>query len=237
MPVVNITKATRICSRDMDGRKIHILCFKWMQCAQGKRRQEMTLNWNIFMTNIFNSHVTDLTGIIEVQLNLYNWKLMEVVFRKKSALWSGNFVNMRIWRWQRLWLCFLIFYTLFFPFYSTLYSSLCHSCSHSYFLFLFFSLRRSNPPSSLTIILKQRARDISVRHVCVAAFRRFNNLNDFNKTWYNYWNPSSLCRIRHFPTFTDKNMPDARICDVGATVRNGSHNIGFTRPSTIQRSC
>lgn len=53
-------------------------------------------------------------------------------------------------------------------------------------LFSFSPLRRSNPPSSLTIILKQKAYEISVRHVCVAAFQRFSNLKDFNKTWYNY---------------------------------------------------
>ena len=105
------------------------------------------------------------------------------------------------------------------------------------FLFALLFSSSSFPHSSLTIILKQKAYEIAVRHVCVAAFQRFNNLNYFNKTWYNYWSPSSLCRILHFPTFTDKNMPGARTCDMGAKVRNGSHNIGFTRLSTTQRSC
>jgi len=61
IPLVNITQA--ICSRKMDWWNIYLLCSKWMQCAQGKHRQEMNLNWNICMLNSFNSYVTDLTGI------------------------------------------------------------------------------------------------------------------------------------------------------------------------------
>jgi hypothetical protein len=49
-------------------------------------------------------------------------------------------------------------------------------------LFSFSSLLLSNSRPYLKIILKQLVREISVRHVCVAAFQRFSNVSDFNKT-------------------------------------------------------
>jgi len=101
-------------------------------------------------------------------------------------------------------------------------------------LFSFSSLRRSNPPSlPLKIILKQKAYEIAVRHVCVAAFQRFNNLKDVNK------NPTAATVCRYL--FTAKSLYMFRVSQhpssgvlktVTATFGTG-HNTGTA--TSLQR--